>query len=477
MSYQIRPFLQNATMIDPAPETGQFGRKTYTIYRSNPTFTLKADNGFGFTTPGTVSYDTDDLGDSANLTIPANNSDTVTFTITLPHGVNWLDQSTFDVHMNAAYDPMAKQPTTPKPTTPTTPTPTKQCELTATLQNAKIVSPTPTVDSAGKTHYYLNQQHDTFTIQANDGYKFNNDGSLTYVKDDIADEGTIPVKASNSNTVTFTIPSSVNWQYQDSFILTMGATIATIVKGTGGFTNIYKADYASLLKISNDVTTKTNGDQTLLYDYSQYINNLIILPFNVPTGEKAPVVAGTLTLSTQLPTVDNNYLTIDLGSIIVPEQYQNGYDYYQVNSRLMLPYTDMIELDTSHVINKTVTIKYVINVINGDTTINLYNGDDLFLSKQVNIASEIPFTATTNKSQVVVINQLKTMFRNDIKQAYIIIEQPAPILNSDYYPTNEKGTLQGYKGNVKASLLNNISINENDLNSLQNLLQTGVNIK
>lgn len=144
----------------------------------------------------------------------------------------------------------------------------------------------------------------------------------------------------------------------------------------------------------------------------------------------------------------------------------------------MLPYTNMIELDPKHVINQTVSIKYIVNVVNGDTTINLSNDDDVFYSNQVNLASEIPFISSATKgSQYTVINQLKTVFRNSIKQAYIIIEQPTPVLNSDFYPTNEKGTLKGYTGNVKASLLNNMDINNNDLDALQNLLETGVKLK
>ena len=264
-------------------------------------------------------------------------------------------------------------------------------------------------------------------------------------------------------------------------MLTMGAVKSEIVETTGGFTNIYKADYTNLLKFSNEVIVKITGGQgggIQSYDVTPYINNLIMLPFNVPTGEKSTIVAGNETFTTQLPTVDNNYLTVDLGKIKVDEQYKNGFDYYQVKTRLMLPYTNMIELDPKHVINQTVSIKYIVNVVNGDTTINLSNNDDLFYSNQVNLASEIPFISSATKgSQYTVINQLKTVFRNSIKQAYIIIEQPTPVLNSDFYPTNEKGTLKGYTGNVKASLLNNMDINSNELNALQNLLETGVKLK
>lgn len=357
----------------------------------------------------------------------------------------------------------------------------KQYELIPTLQNAKVIIPEATDDKYGKTVYYVDPKHTTITLQANDGYTFESNGTLTYDIDDVGDQGEYTINATHTNTVTFNLPSDVNWEYQGNFMLTMGAVKAEIVEATGGFTNIYKADYTNLLKFSNEVIMKTVGGSTgnlQAYDVTPYINNLVLLPFDVPSGEKSNIVAGNEIFKTQLTTVDNNYLNVDLGNITVSETYKNGYDYYNVKTRLMLPYTNMIELDPVHVINQTVSIKYIVNVVNGDTTINLLNGDDLFYSEQVNLASEVPFISNARKgTQYAVINRLKTVFKNSINQAYIIIEQPTPILNSDYYPTNEKGTLKGYNGNVKCTLLNNMNINTNELNALQNLLNNGVNIK
>ena len=366
---------------------------------------------------------------------------------------------------------------TPEPN----PEPQKQYELIPTLQNAKIIMPESTIDKYGKTVYYLDPKHTTITIQANDGYTFESNGTLTYEIDDEGDQGEYTIKATHTNTVTFTLPTDINWEYQGNFMLTMGAVKTEIVESTGGFTNIYKADYINLLKFSNEVIMKTVGGSSgnfQAYDVTPYINNLVLLPFNVPSGEKSNIVAGNEIFKTQLTTVDNNYLNVNLGNITVSETYKNGYDYYNVKTRLMLPYTNMIELDPVHVINQTISIKYIVNVINGDTTINLLNGDDLFYSEQVNLASEVPFISNARKgTQYAVINRLKTVFKNSINQAYIIIEQPTPILNSDYYPTNEKGTLKGYNGNVKCNLLNNMNINANELNALQNILNNGVNIK
>lgn len=350
-----------------------------------------------------------------------------------------------------------------------------KCSLYPTLLNANVTDPALTESPSGAMIYMIDSNHPIITVKAKKGYSFENDGTLTYSVDHKVVYNTV-IKANHSDTITINIPSDLNWASHGVFKLTLGASKPDVSQNAGGFTNIYKADYTDLLSFSNEAINKITGDKPL--DLTPYINNLIALPFNVPSGNKASIVAGNEKFNTQLPTVDVNFLTIDLGKITINEQYKNGYDYYQVKTRLILPYTDLIELDPIHVINKTISINYVVNLINGDTTINVYSDTDLFLSKQVNLANEIPFISkATSGSQYAVINQLKTHFRNEINQAYIIVEQPTPILNADYYATNEKGTLKNYTGNVKVKLLNNININSNDLNALQNLLETGVNIK
>ena len=352
--------------------------------------------------------------------------------------------------------------------------------LSPTLLNATVVDPEATKSPTGSIYYPINSEHPLITVKAKDGYSFENNGTFDYTVRNQKIYSTV-IEANHSNTITINIPSDLNWANYGTFNLTLGASKPDVEPVAGEFTNIYKANYNDLLSFTNEAITKITGGKDGGYttlDLTPYINNLIMIPFDVPSGTKAPIVAGNEEFKTQLPTVNNNFLTIDLGKIEIPEQYKNGFDYYQVKTRLMLPYTNFIELDPMHVINKTISIQYVVNVVNGDTTINVYSDSDLFLSQQVNLANEIPFISkATSGSQYAVINQLKTHFRNEIKNAYIIIEQPTPILNSDYYKTNEKGTLKNYTGNVKAKLLNNIDINSNDLISLQNLLETGVNIK
>lgn len=355
-----------------------------------------------------------------------------------------------------------------------------QGELTPNLENCDITVPQPSTDSSGKVHYYVDPNNRNITIKAHTGYQFTTDGNIKYNKYGSAYTSTLTIPASNSDTITTTIPDDFNPLYPVK--ITIGATQPTVVEDTGGFVNFYKADYPSLVSFSNEWITNFGGTGAVdFYDVTNYVSNLVMLPLEIPAtliNAKSSIVAGNQTYKTAMPTIDDNNYIYDLGSIETPEIYKNGFDYYQVKTRLVLPFTDTVDLDPKHVINKTITIKYDVNFQNGDTTVIIANENGVFFTKPFNLANEIPFvTASTNKSQYAVINKLQERFNNGVHQAYMLIEQPTPVLNNDYYNTIERGQLKAYTGNVKAELLNNINVPNSDLPTLQNLLRNGVKIK
>lgn len=355
-----------------------------------------------------------------------------------------------------------------------------QTDLTLNLENCDINVPQPTTDSSGKVHYYVNVNHRDIMIKAHTGYVFTTDGNIKYTKNGSAYPTTITIHTSNSDTITTTIPDDFNPLYPVT--VTFGATKPDVVEDTGGFVNFYKADYTSLVSFSNEWINTFSGSGSIdVYDVANYVSNLIMVPLEIPAtliNAKSSIVAGNQTYKTAMSTIDDNNHIYDLGSIDTPEIYKNGFDYYQVKTRLVLPFTDTVDLDPKHVINKTITIKYDVNFQNGDTTVIIANDNGVFFTKPFNLANGIPFvTASTNRSQYAVINRLQERFNNGIHRAYMLIEQPTPVLNNDYYNTIERGQLKAYTGNVKAELLNNINVPNSDLTTLQKLLRNGVKIK
>ena len=88
----------------------------------------------------------------------------------------------------------------------------KTYRLYPTLQNAKIIEP-QAIEVEGTTKYYLDPKHTTIKLQANEGYTFESDGSLTYNAYEISQE-TLTIKATHTNTATITLPSDIDWSSQ-----------------------------------------------------------------------------------------------------------------------------------------------------------------------------------------------------------------------------------------------------------------------
>lgn len=100
-------------------------------------------------------------------------------------------------------------------------------EITPTLQNCSITEPAKSSDGG----YYLDPSHMTVTLKADTGYIFESDGTLTY---QTSSSSTVPldIKADKTNTATVTLPSSISWDDNFSFPLTMSAVKDTTTTPT-----------------------------------------------------------------------------------------------------------------------------------------------------------------------------------------------------------------------------------------------------
>lgn len=142
----------------------------------------------------------------------------------------------------------------------------KKVEITPTLQNFKITTPEPETDSSGASHYYLDAEHTQVTLTADDGCVFDKDG--TFVYQGSFNELTFDIKATNTNTVTFDIPT-FDWadQYQP-FTLTMAATKqSTPTTPTTPDTPTTPTTQLDVLKNSLRIPLDLKDDDALLQSY------------------------------------------------------------------------------------------------------------------------------------------------------------------------------------------------------------------
>lgn len=344
------------------------------------------------------------------------------------------------------------------------------------LQNATITNL-----PYGETGYEITRKTKEIDFKANDGYVFKDNGTIDYNQRSLRNKLKATITANETDTINFPLPTDWDWGLQRNISINLKAVKDELIEQTGGYLNMYLTNYKELDEFSTKVITTFGTNGVNVYNEVPYISNLHVIPFAIPKEyqtEKSEVVVGEHTISTPMTGINNNKLTVDLGTIKVDKQFNNAYDYNDVKSRLVLPFTNNLDLDNKHTIGKSIHIVYNIDIPTGDTTITLNQDGYTFLTKQVNISRKIPFiTSATNQDQYAVVNAFKTIFDNQILTAYLITEQYEPNLNNDYYETLEKGQLKNFKGNIKAHFTNNVNIPVDEYTLLNQQLETGVKIK
>ena len=137
-------------------------------------------------------------------------------------------------------------------------------EITPTLQNCSITEPAKSTD--GK--YYLDPSHMTVTLKADTGFIFESDGALTY-QTEYSSTVSLPIKADKTDTATVTLPSTISWDDNFSFPLTMSAVKATPTQPTTPTTptDTVPKTQLDVLKNSLRIPLDLKEDDSLLQSY------------------------------------------------------------------------------------------------------------------------------------------------------------------------------------------------------------------
>lgn len=134
-------------------------------------------------------------------------------------------------------------------------------EITPTLQNCSITEPAKSSDGG----YYLSPSQLTVTLKADTGYIFESDGTLTY-QTESSSTITLTIKATKTDTATVTLPSTISWDDNFSFPLTMSAVKSTPTTPTTP-TDTTPTTQLDVLKNSLRISLDLKDDDALLQSY------------------------------------------------------------------------------------------------------------------------------------------------------------------------------------------------------------------
>lgn len=249
-----------------------------------------------------------------------------------------------------------------------------------------------------------------------------------------------------------------------------------------GVNRVYKVS-GQIINEINDVRFQQSGDNVI--DYGDYILGLIQLPFEIDPeklGEVGNIQLGNFDTQVEAESITVDKLSVDLGTITVPETEFNLLDFANVVCNLHLPLTQSVVVDANYVIGETLGIEYLINLYSGEATINLtstkVNGD-VFFSKQTTLGVNVPYIRTGSAANIDNVN-LTVGGDNHIKTPFIEVVKNEAVLPYGFFtsPVVDEGALLNESGYVVVENIDlEVSAITNEKTAIIQALASGVIIK
>ena len=311
------------------------------------------------------------------------------------------------------------------------------------------------------------------TITANTGYTFK--GVYTYKNLDTLITNQF---AKNEEQTILTIEPDTTWNSYDIELNSIySATKESELVST--FVNLYRVTNSEMKQLA--VARFVDSEGTTV-DYGKFITQLYVLPFEISRdiiGERDSIILGNHDSNVESTMLIDSKLYINGGLITVPTKYNNVYDYLNTTCTLRLPFFNPIILDVDNVIDKTISIQYIVDLYSGNCTVNISSSftNEIIHSETTNIVTQIPFIQKQNNS---IVNQLSNVNENLIDNAFIEIVRNIPYYANDIFGKativfDTVGSVTGYCEISDIQLITTATNEEKE--EIETLLKNGVFIK
>ena len=176
---------------------------------------------------------------------------------------------------------------------------------------------------------------------------------------------------------------------------------STDISVSGEVCKTFKIDQIELKKLSQFLWTSGFLDNILLVNNSP-IENIISLKALIgtvtTTGTSQSLVLGNVT-TTANAVPCNESIVINVGSITLPRKYNNFLDFEPYTKvQIYLPFYGCAMLDSSLIIGRTISIKYIIDVITATAKIKIIHDNKTLYEFKTTCGSDLPITSSNRAS-------------------------------------------------------------------------------
>ena len=282
----------------------------------------------------------------------------------------------------------------------------------------------------------------------------------------------------DKKTATLVIPDGL----LDVFKLRIGGDIADTTPlepetTTAKTQRVYMVDDKGLIELTKQAENYYKGGVNDNYDFTEFINQLYYLPFTVDENLSDPtnkINTGLWELNAPAREMKDNVLNIDLGTINVIPENDNGFDYNIESIKLYLPLVLPIQIDFQDCYKKTISINYQINLLTGSATINVLSNNKLISTFNQNVQTNLQMFSIYNNKD---FGSLNNSINNSLLTPYIKVNYYKPIANLVSYETLEHNELSSYTNFVKTRNASVSCGTQEEQQEIENLLNGGIYIK
>lgn len=139
------------------------------------------------------------------------------------------------------------------------------------------------------------------------------------------------------------------------------------------------------------------GDATIVLvndeyvDTAQYMVSLRKMYFQIETSIAENICLGPYNTEIECPVIGTDIITLNMGSIAIAGKYQNVMDYKNTDMQIYLPFIGFMDLEPSDFMDKAISLKYEVNVINGDAVAVLYADNEIMKMWNCNASFPVPY--------------------------------------------------------------------------------------
>lgn len=236
--------------------------------------------------------------------------------------------------------------------------------------------------------YHYNGNTETLIVTANNGYYFDIVPTFTY-QDNYGSWHTLDFSSIDDSEYPTEFELTTTFNVHSTPYIDASAIVIPPINNVGIVT-IYLPTARVLRQLSKQRIQ--NGTYSDYVDLGVYITDMFKLFIDIDIAGTQQIVLGTYNTQIVCDVTTDDVVTIDCGSIVVPQYYYNVMDYQNTYIRMYLPLYGFVEIETSKVMGKTITLIYKVNLLNSKTLIVLSDdSDNIIETWETNSGFRMPY--------------------------------------------------------------------------------------